>query len=159
MPPLNIYRNTTLMSNSTRASTFAPYFELTPSLTERPLVFTLIIIIVRGDIHPDSPAAPRRSKFTNINTAMSREAILYAVHSRRARVQISIEIEARLLSSIVEHRTHLESEWSIWTESFIDRFVNRSNSLPIPVRTNMNWLFTSNLINVYIPIPFSERIR
>lgn len=90
---------------------------------------------------------------------VSREAILYAVHSRRARVQISIEIEARLLSSIVEHRTHLESEWSIWTESFIDRFVNRSNSLPIPVRENMNWLFTLNLINVYIPIPFSERIR
>ena len=39
-----------------------------------------------------------------------REAILYAVHSRGARVQISIEIEARLLSSIVELRTHLESK-------------------------------------------------
>ena len=69
MPPLNIYRNTTLMSNSTRASTFAPYFELTPSLTERPLVFTLIIFTT--DFHPASPAAPRRSTFTNINTAIT----------------------------------------------------------------------------------------
>ena len=90
-------------------------------------------------------------------SGVSREAILYVVHSRRACVQISIEIEARLLSSIVEHRTHLESEWSIWTESFIDQFDHSDSnwvrsstielrslaSISIEICTRALWLCTA----------------
>ena len=55
------------MSTITRVRDLASYIELTPSLAERPFLFTLITT----DFHPASPAAQRRPTFTNIDTLLT----------------------------------------------------------------------------------------
>ena len=92
---------------------FVPLFVQTCNYLHSILCDTLITLI-------DSLFDQQESK------GVLREAILYAVHSWKACVQVRIKSKARLLNSIVELRTHLESEWSIWTKSFIDWFVNQS---------------------------------
>ena len=98
------------------------------------------------------------TQISEIAYLVLREANLYVVYSWKACVQVRIKFKARLLSIIAELRTHLEFKWSIWTDSLFDRLADRSRYRAIPFYRKISYLLTLNLISVYLPVPFGERM-